>query len=67
MLLYHVAVLILITHIDTEKDLYCPYKTLVKSYENPSAFCQLSGNIIVIQTHAYAHTMNIYTHLYLFM
>ena len=54
-LLYYVAVLILITHIDTEKDLYCPYETLVKSYENPSAFCQLSGNDYNIFTHARTH------------
>ena len=46
MCFYHVAILVLISHIDTEKDLYCPYKTLIKSYENPSAFCQVSGKTV---------------------
>ena len=45
---YCVAVLVLISHIDTEKDLYCPYKTLIKSYENPTAFCQVSGKTVFL-------------------
>lgn len=40
-----VGILILITHIDTEKDLYCTSEVVTETLSDPSAFCWISGRL----------------------